>query len=90
MSDQPPHIPEATQFPGCPLHPVSAAELTDIVIGRAAVMAGDVVLGLRESVVFIPAHRALEEGMVFFLYQGLPLLPNFLGHVDPGDDRPGQ
>ena len=31
-----------------------------IVIGRAAVMAGDVVLGLREGVVFIPAHLAQE------------------------------
>ena len=33
---------------------------TPIVIGRAAVMAGDVVLGLREGVVFIPAHLARE------------------------------
>ena len=33
---------------------------TPIVVGRAAVMAGDVVLGLREGVVFIPAHLALE------------------------------
>jgi 4-hydroxy-4-methyl-2-oxoglutarate aldolase len=33
---------------------------TPIVIGRASVMAGDVVLGLREGVVFIPAHLALE------------------------------
>ena len=33
---------------------------TPIVIGRAAVMAGDVVLGLREGVVFIPAHLAQE------------------------------
>ncbi len=33
---------------------------TPISIGRAAVMAGDVVLGLREGVVFIPAHLALE------------------------------
>ena len=33
---------------------------TPIVIGRAAVMAGDVVLGLREGVAFIPAHLALE------------------------------
>jgi 4-hydroxy-4-methyl-2-oxoglutarate aldolase len=31
-----------------------------IVIGRASAMAGDVVLGLREGVVFIPAHLALE------------------------------
>jgi regulator of RNase E activity RraA len=31
-----------------------------IVIGRAAVMPGDVVLGLREGVVFIPAHLARE------------------------------
>ena len=31
-----------------------------IVIGRAAVMAGDVVLGLREGVMFIPAHLAQE------------------------------
>jgi 4-hydroxy-4-methyl-2-oxoglutarate aldolase len=29
-------------------------------IGRAAVMPGDVVLGLREGVIFIPAHLALE------------------------------
>jgi 4-hydroxy-4-methyl-2-oxoglutarate aldolase len=33
---------------------------TPIAIGRAAVMAGDVVLGLREGVVFVPAHLALE------------------------------
>lgn len=33
---------------------------TPIVIGRAAVMPGDVVLGLREGVVFIPAHLAME------------------------------
>jgi regulator of RNase E activity RraA len=33
---------------------------TPIVIGRAAVMPGDVVLGLREGVVFVPAHLALE------------------------------
>ena len=33
---------------------------TPIVIGRATVMAGDVVLGLREGVVFIPAHLAQE------------------------------
>ena len=33
---------------------------TPIVIGRAAVMAGDVVLGLREGVTFIPAHLARE------------------------------
>ncbi|NND30975.1 MAG: RraA family protein [Saprospiraceae bacterium] len=33
---------------------------TPIAIGRAAVMPGDVVLGLREGVVFIPAHLALE------------------------------
>ncbi|MBT6148362.1 MAG: RraA family protein [Gemmatimonadetes bacterium] len=33
---------------------------TPIVIGRAAVMAGDVVLGLREGVVFVPAHLAQE------------------------------
>ena len=33
---------------------------TPIVIGRAAAMPGDVVLGLREGVVFIPAHLALE------------------------------
>ena len=33
---------------------------TPIVIGRASVMAGDVVLGLREGVVFVPAHLALE------------------------------
>lgn len=33
---------------------------TPIVIGRAAVMPGDVVLGLREGVVFIPAHLAIE------------------------------
>jgi 4-hydroxy-4-methyl-2-oxoglutarate aldolase len=33
---------------------------TPIAIGRAAVMAGDVVLGLREGVVFIPAHLAQE------------------------------
>ena len=33
---------------------------TPITIGRAAVMAGDVVLGLREGVVFIPAHLAQE------------------------------
>ena len=32
---------------------------TPIVIGRAAVMPGDVVLGLREGVIFIPAHLAL-------------------------------
>ncbi len=31
-----------------------------IVIGRAAVMAGDVVLGLKEGVVFVPAHLARE------------------------------
>ena len=31
-----------------------------IAIGRAAVMPGDVVLGLREGVVFVPAHLALE------------------------------
>lgn len=31
---------------------------TPIVIGRAAVMAGDVVLGLREGIVFVPAHLA--------------------------------
>ncbi len=29
-------------------------------IGRAAVMSGDVVLGLREGVIFIPSHLALE------------------------------
>ncbi|MBK33907.1 MAG: dimethylmenaquinone methyltransferase [Gemmatimonadetes bacterium] len=33
---------------------------TPISIGRAAVMPGDVVLGLREGVVFVPAHLALE------------------------------
>ena len=33
---------------------------TPIVIGRSAVMAGDVVLGLREGVVFIPAHLAQD------------------------------
>ncbi len=33
---------------------------TPISIGRAAVMPGDVVLGLREGIVFIPAHLALE------------------------------
>ena len=33
---------------------------TPIVIGRAAVMAGDIVLGLKEGVVFVPAHLALE------------------------------
>ncbi len=33
---------------------------TPISIGRAAVMPGDVVLGLREGVIFIPAHLALE------------------------------
>ena len=33
---------------------------TPIVIGRASVMAGDVVLGLLEGVVFIPAHLALQ------------------------------
>ncbi len=33
---------------------------TPIAIGRAAVMAGDVVLGLREGVVFVPAHLAVE------------------------------
>lgn len=33
---------------------------TPISIGRAAVMAGDVVLGLREGIVFIPAHLAQE------------------------------
>ncbi|MDA0194017.1 MAG: hypothetical protein O2887_05160 [Bacteroidetes bacterium] len=32
---------------------------TPIVIGRAAVMPGDVVLGLREGVIFVPAHLAL-------------------------------
>ncbi len=31
-----------------------------IAIGRAAVMAGDVVLGLKEGVVFVPAHLAQE------------------------------
>ena len=33
---------------------------TPIVIGRAAVMPGDVVLGLKEGVVFVPAHLAQE------------------------------
>lgn len=33
---------------------------TPIVIGRAAVMAGDIVLGLKEGVVFVPAHLARE------------------------------
>jgi regulator of RNase E activity RraA len=33
---------------------------TPIVIGRAAVMPGDVVLGLREGIIFVPAHLALE------------------------------
>ena len=33
---------------------------TPIAIGRASVMPGDVVLGLREGVVFVPAHLALE------------------------------
>lgn len=33
---------------------------TPIAIGRAAVMAGDVVLGLREGVSFVPAHLARE------------------------------
>jgi regulator of RNase E activity RraA len=33
---------------------------TPIVIGRATVMGGDVVLGLREGVVFVPAHLARE------------------------------
>lgn len=33
---------------------------THLYEGRASVMAGDVVLGLREGVVFIPAHMALE------------------------------
>lgn len=33
---------------------------TPISIGRAAVMPGDVVLGLREGVTFVPAHLALE------------------------------
>ena len=33
---------------------------TPIAIGQASVMAGDVVLGLREGVIFIPAHLALE------------------------------
>jgi regulator of RNase E activity RraA len=33
---------------------------TPISIGRAAVMPGDVVLGLREGVVFVPAHLATE------------------------------
>lgn len=33
---------------------------TPIVIGRAAVMPGDVVLGLKEGVIFVPAHLALE------------------------------
>jgi hypothetical protein len=32
---------------------------TPIVIGRAAVIPGDVVLGLREGVIFVPAHLAL-------------------------------
>jgi 4-hydroxy-4-methyl-2-oxoglutarate aldolase len=31
-----------------------------IAIGRAAVMAGDVVLGLKEGIVFVPAHLAQE------------------------------
>jgi 4-hydroxy-4-methyl-2-oxoglutarate aldolase len=33
---------------------------TPIAIGRASVMAGDVVLGLREGIVFVPAHLAKE------------------------------
>jgi len=33
---------------------------TPISIGRASVMPGDVVLGLREGVIFIPAHLALQ------------------------------
>jgi len=33
---------------------------TPIAIGRAAVMAGDVVLGLKEGVTFVPAHLARE------------------------------
>ena len=33
---------------------------TPISVGRAAVMPGDVVLGLREGVVFVPAHLAQE------------------------------
>lgn len=33
---------------------------TPIVIGRASVMPGDVVLGLKEGVIFVPAHLALE------------------------------
>ena len=33
---------------------------TPIAIGRSAVMAGDVVLGLKEGVVFVPAHLAQE------------------------------
>ena len=33
---------------------------TPIAIGRASVMAGDVVLGLREGIVFVPAHFAKE------------------------------
>lgn len=33
---------------------------TPIAIGRASVMAGDVVLGLKEGVVFVPAHLAQE------------------------------
>lgn len=33
---------------------------TPITVGRASVMPGDVVLGLREGIIFIPAHLALE------------------------------
>ena len=33
---------------------------TPISIGRAAVMPGDIVIGLREGVTFVPAHLALE------------------------------
>jgi 4-hydroxy-4-methyl-2-oxoglutarate aldolase len=42
---------------------------TPIVIGRAAVMAGDVVLGLKEGVVFVPAHLAREVVEVSELIQ---------------------